>query len=168
MSKYRYAAYGSNLHPLRLQRRVPSARLLGSSPLPGFQLRFNKKSDVDDSGKCGINETDSIVYVAIYEIARAEQADLDRFEGLGTGYERVTVFIEGYGHCSTYVADPAAIDETLLPMDWYKEMVLLGCLWNGFPDDYIEHIESTHSIQDPDQHRARENWQIVSALRKYR
>jgi hypothetical protein len=31
-----YAAYGSNLHPLRLAARAPSAALLGTCALPGW------------------------------------------------------------------------------------------------------------------------------------
>lgn len=34
-----YFAYGSNLHPLRLQRRTPSARLAGLAVLEGHVLR---------------------------------------------------------------------------------------------------------------------------------
>ena len=165
MSKYRYAAYGSNLHPLRLQKRVPTATLLGTSTLSGYELRFNKKSDVDGSGKCNINIANSIVYVAVFEISDTEKPDLDRIEGLGKGYQETSIQLEGFGGCLTYVADPTAVDETLLPMDWYKEMVLLGCLSNRFPKDYVSYVERIGSIQDFKKNRARANWQIVEELR---
>lgn len=165
MGKYRYLAYGSNLHPLRLQKRVPSARLLGTSTLPGRELRFNKKSDVDGSGKCSINIADNTVYVAVFEILIAEKVRLDEIEGLGKGYEQETICLAEYGDCLTYVANPEVVIEQNPPMDWYKEMVVAGCLANGFPEQYVNNIESVDSIEDPDQDRARENWQIVEALR---
>ena len=165
MSKYRYAAYGSNLHPLRLQKRVPTARLLGTSTLSGYELRFNKKSDVDGSGKCSINIAKGVVYVAVFEISNTEKPDLDRIEGLGKGYRQQSIQLEEYGDCLTYVADPMAIDETILPMDWYKEMVLLGCISNRFPKDYVSYIETVGSVQDSKMKRARANWKIIEELR---
>jgi hypothetical protein len=42
-----YFAYGSNLHPLRLQERVPSAALLGWTHLHGWELRFDKRGRTD-------------------------------------------------------------------------------------------------------------------------
>ena len=38
-----YAAYGSNLHPVRLSARVRAARLLGAGSVTGWELRFNKR-----------------------------------------------------------------------------------------------------------------------------
>jgi gamma-glutamylcyclotransferase len=161
----RYAAYGSNLHPIRLQRRVPSASLIGSSSIPGYQLKFHKKSDVDGTGKCNINAGRGVVYLAIFEMAEAEKIALDKIEGLGKGYGQAILQLAGFGDCLTYVADPTVLDEALYPMDWYKEMVLLGCQRNRFPDDYVSYIHQIEPIQDPNPNRARENWRIVDALR---
>jgi len=128
-------------------------------------MRFNKKSNVDASAKCGINIADGFVYVAVFEISVSERADLDRIEGLGKGYEQESIHLEEFGECSTYIVDPAVIDETILPMDWYKEMVLLGCLSNRFPKEYVEYVESIGSIKDPNTSRARTNWKIGEELR---
>jgi len=165
LSTYQYAAYGSNLHPVRLQRRVPSARLVGSSSIPGYQLRYNKKSNIDGSGKCSINAGDGVVHLAIFEIATAEKPELDRIEGLGKGYDQIMLELEHFGDCQTYIAEPAAIDEALCPMDWYREMVILGCIRNCFPGDYVRYLDGVKSIQDENPGRASENWRIVEALR---
>ncbi len=132
--------------------------------LSGYQLRFNKKSNVDGSGKCSINSSDGVVYLAIFEISSNEKPTLDKCEGLGKGYNQAVVRSEEYGDCLTYIADSTAIDEKIFPMDWYKEMVLLGCRLNRFPKDYISSIEKTGSIQDPRQERSRANWRIVEEL----
>ena len=165
MSTYQYAAYGSNLHPLRLEKRVPSTNLLGVSLVSGYELRFNKKSDIDGSGKCSINQGDGVVHLAIFEIATEEKAILDGCEGLGKGYDEISIVSCHFGRCLTYIADPVVIDETLRPTDWYKEMVLLGCKSHDFPAEYIRTVESIRSDEDSDVRRSRANWQIVEELR---
>jgi len=165
LSTYRYAAYGSNLHPIRLRKRVPSARLLGATHLDGYELRFHKIGWRDGTGKCNIVPNERKVYLAIFEILEAERTVLDKLEGVGSGYDSAEVQIEGFGACSIYVADQGAIDEFARPMDWYKEMVLLGCVANEFPDFYTRDIEAISAIEDSNENRAREQWRIVTELR---
>lgn len=83
-----YLAYGSNLHPLRLVRRVPSARLVGTVPLPGYRLAFHKRG-MDGSAKCDLelaDESGSLAYGAVYSVAAQDIHGLDRLEDLGAGY----------------------------------------------------------------------------------
>ncbi|MGB7250577.1 MAG: gamma-glutamylcyclotransferase family protein, partial [Phormidesmis sp.] len=84
-----YAAYGSNLHPVRIQQRTPSAKLLGTGAIADMALRFHKRGYRDFSGKCNIVPcSHSSVHVAIYDISTAEMSWLDRHEGAGAGYDR--------------------------------------------------------------------------------
>jgi gamma-glutamylcyclotransferase len=165
VSTYQYAAYGSNLHWLRLQHRVPSAKYVGPGFLEKRTLRFNKRSNIDGSGKGNIVDGGSGVHLAIFEIATEEKAILDSCEGLGKGYDEISIDSCHFGRCLTYIADPVVIDETLRPTDWYKEMVLLGCKSHDFPAEYIRTIESTWSDEDSDVRRSRANWKIVEELR---
>lgn len=80
-----YAAYGSNLHPLRLRERVASARLIGTHFLADWSLRFHKRSR-DKSAKCNIDAGGSGIYVAVSDISVADMRTLDGIEGLGSGY----------------------------------------------------------------------------------
>lgn len=164
MSTYIYAAYGSNLHPLRLVRRTPSARHLGSAWSGDWDMRFHKKSDVDGSGKCTISRGIGGVHFSVYEIAQSEKHLLDAIEGLRIGYDELTVSLPEYGDCQTYIALDHVIDSALAPMDWYKELVLLGCRANGFPDSYRRRIEAISPIIDPDEERRREQWQLIDAI----
>jgi len=166
MSFYRYAAYGSNLHLLRLKKRVSSARHLGVSFISGYDLRFHKKSSIDGSGKCSICIGNHGVHIAVFEIKSSQKADLDRIEGLGKGYTELQFRDPDFGLCMAYIADPAAIDESLRPMNWYKELVLIGCRSNEFPDEYIRKIEDIETIEDSDNVRSREQWRIVEEIRK--
>jgi gamma-glutamylcyclotransferase len=165
LSTYQYAAYGSNLHPLRLQKRVPSTRFVGSSFISGYELNFDKKSNIDGTGKCTINRGNGVVHLAVFEIEAEEKVILDRCEGLGNGYEEISIDAHHFGNCLTYIADPAVVDETLRPTDWYKEMVLLGCRSHSFPEEYIRAIEVIRSIEDRNERRSRMNWKIVAELR---
>ena len=85
----RYAAYGSNLHPLRLNNRISSAQLLATRFLPDWSLCFNKRSK-DQSAKCSILAGGDGVYFAIYEISHQDKLVLDTIEGVGTGYAEST------------------------------------------------------------------------------
>jgi len=161
----RYAAYGSNLHPLRLRKRVASASLVGTAALDGYEMRFNKTSDVDGTGKCSINPGKGPAYVAVYEMDLADKAILDAIEGVGSGYNEIHVNVPGVGRCWTYVADASVIDEALAPTDWYREIVLLGCRYHAFPEAYVKAIERIDAIIDPDKARGAENWALVEMLR---
>lgn len=164
MSSYQYVAYGSNLHPGRLQKRVPSAALVGTGLLPGYRLTFHKRSDKDGSGKCNILVGGAGVYVAVYEIPNFDREILDTCEGLGTGYHNRDVQLDGFGECSTYVADSRVIDDSVQPMDWYKEYVLQGALYHGFPGDYLAQIECLAAVVDSDETRAALEWGAIKAL----
>lgn len=164
MRTYRYAAYGSNLHPLRLVRRTPSARYLGAAYSGDWNMRFHKRSDLDGSGKCTLTRGGDGAHFAVYEIAQSEKRLLDAIEGLGTGYDELTIDLAGFGKCQTYIARQHVIDDSLAPMDWYKELVLLGCRANEFPGRYQRRIEAISSIIDPDGVRRRTQWQLIEAI----
>lgn len=165
MKTYRYAAYGSNLHPTRLVMRVPSARLIGTASVPGFDLRFHKKS-VDGSAKCDIVEAASEIHVAVFEILFEEKPLLDKIEGLGIGYDEMQIAVPNVGDCWTYTAAESHVDPTLIPYTWYRAMVLLGCELHGFPERYTRTVRQVADQPDPDEQRLRENSLIVEAMRR--
>jgi len=144
---------------------VPSATPIGTSILPSWQLRFSKRSDKDGTGKCTISRNGKGVYLAIFEIDLADKIKLDRCEGLGYGYNNLMFNDSIFGECVTYVADKSSIDESLTPVDWYKEYVLLGCQFNQFPNDYVERIRNVPSSEDSDEQRSRIEWGLVEKIR---
>lgn len=164
MSLLYYAAYGSNLHPVRLTARVPSAQLIGSSFLPGWSLRFHKVSNVDGSAKCSIEQGGAGTWHAIYRVAAEEKRLLDECEGLGNGYDDLALDVPEFGRCFTYIASPSHIRPGLEPFDWYKAMVLRGCEANRFPADYVTNIQAVDAVSDPDPARSQMQWEIVAQL----
>ena len=153
MEKLNYAAYGSNLHPIRLSGRVPSAKLLGKGVLERKALRFHKRSK-DGSAKCNIVVDDTQqVHVAIYEIDASEKQLLDDAEGVGYGYQVQEVEVVDFGKCFTYIAENSHIDNSLNPYTWYKELVLVGCEYLNLPAYYIDFIRNINAEADLDEKR---------------
>lgn len=160
----RYAAYGSNLHPLRLTERISSAQLVATGFLPNWSLQFHKRSN-DGSGKCNILSGGNGIHVAVFEISATDKLELDRIEGLGVGYSETILSVPGIGPCASYVAEQSHIDDSLVAYDWYKELVLLGASVHGFPDSYLDRIDSVPVRQDPSPDRRVDSWKIVGLLK---
>jgi len=164
-------AYGSNLHPFRLMQRMRSAKPIGVVPMPGKRLGFHKRSK-DGSGKCLFFEpggAHDIMYGVVYEFDAAEKSNLDALEGLGKGYNEQLVAAPLNGEmyqAYVYVAASTHIDASLVPYDWYKEMVLLGAQYHGLPPEYIAKIEAVASVPDPDPKRAERNEAILVNMRR--
>jgi hypothetical protein len=164
MDALHYLAYGSNLLPARLRARVPSARVVGTTNLRGWGLRFHKRGR-DGSAKCDLvpaPDRGEQVYAAVYALATAELPALDRAEDLGRSYHRRELMLPPYGRVFFYAADPAHIDPRLRPFDWYRDYVLRGATWHGFPEAYQAQIAAVPTVADPDgarlaRHRQRLN-----------
>lgn len=169
MTDSHYLAYGSNLHPLRLARRLPSARLVGTVRLPGYRLAFHKRG-MDGSAKCDLELTDesgSLAYGAVYSVAAPDIERLDKLEDLGTGYfkERVTLRVNGVALSAfVYFASQTHIAPDLLPFDWYRGFVLAGARGHGFPKEYVEQIAAVPHQADPDEARRREMLDLLDRL----
>lgn len=158
----RYVSYGSNLLPLRLQQRTPSARLLGTAEVPGMSLRFHKRGNLDRSAKCNLIPCKrSVAHVAVYELHHSEIHLLDLAEGAGNGYDRSSLPVDGFGECFTYFAAPTHIDESLVPFCWYKALVLTGCEYHDFPEAYTDRIGALETARDPDDGRHEVHMELI-------
>ena len=136
----------------RLKSRTPSARFVATGFLKGHVLKFHKRSK-DGSGKCNAyytgRETDHL-WGVVFEIDLSEKRNLDKAEGLGNGYEERAVIIECQGgpvDAVTYLAQPTAIDNSLLPYQWYKDFVVDGANENGLPVPYVRRLRSIDTRQ---------------------
>ncbi len=160
----RYAAYGSNLHPRRLCKRVPSATLVAVVTVPGWTLEFHKRSS-DGSGKCNIVSAGQSIFFALFDIDASDKSKLDRAEGLNYGYEEKSIEIEGFGQCFRYAASESHIQENLQPYSWYKELVIVGLEHHQASPEYLARVRSIDHITDNDRERHNENMAIVAAAR---
>ena len=150
-----YFAYGSNLWQPRLECRVGRVRALGVAHLPDYTLRWNKRS-TDGSAKCDITPAagDEVIGV-VYELDEGKIETLDRIEGVGAGYDRSDVRVELDGKMVTACAYIATeVDDTLLPYDWYRHLVLAGARQHGLPAAYVARLGDQRFVIDPDEGRA--------------
>lgn len=155
-----YLAYGSNLHPQRLEARIGSVEWLGNAKLPGWSLRFDKRGG-DGSAKANLHArpgSEHCVLAAAYALSADQVSRLDIFEGCGSGYETfpVTVRLNGEAvHAFTYLAPSHWLSGALLPFDWYVELILAGARFHRFDEYYVQQIERQPTKKDPDCERAR-------------
>ncbi len=164
-----YLAYGSNLHPVRLTERVPSARLLGPVALPGLRLAFHVRG-LDESGKGNLVACSGAppAYGAVYEIDAGEKAALDRYEGVSYRDTTLEVSLNGGRRtCFTYLGHAAHIDEALRPYDWYKDIILLGAQYLGAPVIYLDAIRRTACMPDPDEARSRLHGDLIKRMTEF-
>ena len=139
--------YGSNMSSKRIAERCSSSRFIGIAKVSGWKLLFNKRSK-DGSGKANLVWTgdDSLVWGVIFDITDDEKPILDKFEGLGKGYDELKLRVIsdlGEIECVCYIAcDEKYLDNSLQPYDWYKECCLVGAMEHNLPKDYILMIES--------------------------
>ena len=161
MSELLYFAYGSNLHPLWLKSRTPSAEIVSVETLVGFSLSFNKHG-LDDSGKCNITETsqDDHVLGAVYRFQAEEKAVLDEAE---RGYQEHSIAVGAHENVLIYIADDP-VEDYSSPYSWYQDIVLAGAGLHGFPDPYLQHIRAFTAKPDPDSARDLRHRTIVELL----
>ena len=174
MSYLYYLAYGSNLHPHRLQRRLRSARLLGIIPLPGYRLTFHKRGQ-DTSGKGDLLHTgqrQDRAYAAIYRVDARQKALLDRIEGAGYRVHWLKLMLGRRRlRCFAYLAEPEAIDPALRPFPWYRELIAQGAHYHGLPAGFVGAIHAQDTQTDASTHRQGKNLHVlrrIHALNKRR
>lgn len=155
-----YFGYGSNMLTARLQERVPSAHPVTTALLPGHALRFHKRSR-DGSGKCNVvpvSRPETRVHGVVFDVEGADLDALDEAEQRGRGYERQQLTVEA-AHTTVdvfaYVAQPAYVDDALLPYEWYHALVVAGARQHDLPPSYVERLEDVRSYPDPDETRRR-------------
>lgn len=158
-----YFAYGSNMSPLRLQARVGSVELIGAGMLEHYALAFRKKGK-DGSGKCDISAgAGNRVFGGLFEISKEGLEVLDRIEGLGFGYERLSVSVvvgDRAMQALTYRA--THIDPTARPFTWYLRHVQEGATALALPDEYRARIQSVGAVRDADLARERRELAIYA------
>lgn len=160
-------SYGSNMLSARIKNRVKSFKYFGIGFIEGYTLKFHKSSK-DKSGKANAFFTgrkEDCIWGVIGEIDKNDKPILDKFEGLGKGYNEKIINInlseKSKIEAITYIADKEFIDEELFPYDWYKEFVFKGAIENSLPAIYIASIKLIKSRKDENTERSDRNFEIL-------
>ncbi|MFN2166399.1 MAG: gamma-glutamylcyclotransferase family protein, partial [Anaerolineae bacterium] len=132
----RYFAYGSNLHPGWMRRRVPSARILGAATLPDHALAFRKRGRDGSAKSDAAPAADAVLPGAVYEM-RAD--DLPRLGAAEGGYRQGAVMVEtaaGPVEGFAWFAREEHHVTGLPPWDWYVSLILEGARFHGLPESH--------------------------------
>jgi len=147
-----YFAYGSNMLTARMCERIPAAEVAGIARLQNWKLVWDKASK-DGSTKANLKPDDgSVVWGVVYHVPEEKITHLDKIEG---GYQRVSVIVEFTDGESqpvvTYISEERNV--TLVPYDWYKQIVVDGAVEHSLPTEYIQTLASVEA--KPDTHASR-------------
>ena len=86
-----YAAYGSNLDPVRMGDRCPHSPLRSTGWLTGWRLTFGgEEHGWDGSLVTIVQDPFEQVFVALYDVTEDDLAGLDELEGADSGLYRKT------------------------------------------------------------------------------
>ncbi len=126
----RYFAYGSNMNPARMRARQCGFVSARPARLQHFELRFNKRAH----GKQGVGYANvnwcpgAVIEGVVYTLTDITQLQiLDPFEGTPVRYSRDLLQVEtddGPEAAWVYVANPAWVDESVLPEERYLKHLL--------------------------------------------
>ncbi|MEZ5332028.1 MAG: gamma-glutamylcyclotransferase family protein [Thermoanaerobaculia bacterium] len=164
-----YFAYGSNMLSRRLAGRCPSAAAVGRARLAGHRLRFDKRSWRDGSGKCHVvadAAAGAAVWGVLYRVPEAELGELDRMEGVGKGYEVGVCRVRGPRDrelpALTYLAEAGAVDESLRPFSWYRDLVVAGAVEHALPEEWIATLRAVEVVEDTRKERRHAMRELLS------
>ena len=142
MPKRYYVAYGSNLNIRQMRFRCPSARIIGTSEIPDYQLLFK-------GSKTGSYLTiepckGATVPVAAWEVNERDELALDHYEGFPTFYykKELQLPIKGIRTGIVRVRDVFVYimheDRPIgMPRRYYVETCMEGYRDFGFDREYL-------------------------------
>ena len=102
----------------------------------------------------------------VFEVDPDELEALDEAEQRGRGYKRINVSVHGDSsklEAFAYEAQPAYIDDALLPYEWYHSIVVAGARQHGLPKSYIEEMCNVRSFPDPNGKRRKKYRALLEA-----
>ena len=88
-----YAAYGSNLDPEQMLTRAPHSPAQGTGWLQGWRLTFGgEELSFEGALATVVEDSDSQVFVMLYDVPSFDEPELDRWEGNALGlYDKIRV-----------------------------------------------------------------------------
>ena len=154
MTRHYYFAYGSNMNPVRVQKRMMAYSKCESGILSNYKLAFNKRS-VKYLGAAAANVMHSVgeeVQGVVYHLKDESQIlAMDPFEGYPQRYNRLLVPIKTVTDLLqvwVYIANPDHIQEGLKPATWYLNHLLSGRQY--LTSDYARNLAATICLPESD------------------
>jgi gamma-glutamylcyclotransferase (GGCT)/AIG2-like uncharacterized protein YtfP len=118
-----YFAYGSNLDPVGMELRGPTAEPLAAASLNDWQLTFRGVADIEPA-------EGEVVNGALWLCQPEDIDSLDMYEGHPHFYRQRMVTVQSAGgrevEAMTYVMVPPYRDRNQAPGGWYVETIADG------------------------------------------
>ena len=137
-----YAAYGSSMDPAQMHRHCPHSPTAGTGWIIGWRLTFGgEELGWEGSVATLVEDPDSHVFVALYDVPSQDEVLLDSWEGADTGLYRKTRLrvhtLEGDVLAWVYVLDAF---EGGLPSALYLSLLSDAAECAGAPDEYVAEL----------------------------
>lgn len=137
MSKKRlYIAYGSNLNLPQMEKRCPTAKVVGKSEIKDYELLFR---GARRGGVATVEPQEgSSVPVLLWEIQPQDEQALDYYEGYPRLYEKELMQVELGGksvEAMVYVMTPGHVPG--LPSSYYLDVIAQGYHTAGFDPNVL-------------------------------
>ncbi len=141
-----YAAYGTNLDPVRMSERCPHSPLHTTGWLEGWRLTFGGEEHGWDGALATIvQDPFEQVFVAVYDVTARDVTELDRWDSADTGlYRKTKVRVKtmtGELLVWAYVLDA---HEGGLPSASYLGVLADAAEAADAPDDYVAALRRRH------------------------
>ncbi|WP_139113077.1 gamma-glutamylcyclotransferase family protein [Mucilaginibacter sp. PPCGB 2223] len=152
-------AYASNMNVTDFTRSLPSARKLGNAYLPGHAFVFNKTAK-DRSSKANVMPVDNPdvpVWGVLLEFNDEDARIFDKGDWHKHMELKPMQCVDVQGNLVTahvFISLPHAVNEYLLPYDWYKEKLVTLAAMQNLPANYIAALKLMPAKPDPNVKRA--------------
>ncbi|MEG2540933.1 MAG: gamma-glutamylcyclotransferase family protein [Clostridia bacterium] len=130
MAKTKYIAYGSNLNLRQMARRCPTAKVVGTAMLDGWQLTFRNVATLEP--KIG-----AVTPVAVWEIEEQDEKNLDVYEGYPTLYRKEMLEVTVRGETMQAMVYLMNSGKPQLPTEGYFNTIRQGYCDVGLDVDYL-------------------------------
>lgn len=146
-----YLAYGSNLNIEKMAYRCPTAKVVGTTVLEGYQLLF--RGSYGSAVATIEPRTEGRVPVVLWEITTADEASLDHYEGWPFLYRKENLDVrleEKTISAMVYIMNEGK--PSGLPSCYYYSTILQGYITHGFDVELLRKAVK-ESTEDEDDNR---------------
>lgn len=138
-----YFAYGSNMDPLHMSKRVPAAEAIGPGRLDGFRLTFNVYSTEWEGGAANLElDENAHVWGVLWEVPDDQLSGLDAYQGHPTFFRREDVAVLGpSGQVIAWTYRVAHQEGYVRPTDSYLQCLRSAVRINGLPPEALDILD---------------------------
>ncbi|MBW4890942.1 gamma-glutamylcyclotransferase [Mucilaginibacter sp. HMF5004] len=148
-------AYASNMNMEEFRENIPLAQKLCNAYIPGYEFCFNKSGD-DLSAKANIQPSTNAaakVWGVLISIPEEQEEHFHENEELDLVQMKCMCSDGEMKEAAVLISKPHAINNYLLPYDWYKQKIVVFAKMGKLPEEYIKQLERMEAKIDPDTKR---------------